>query len=65
MRARLRPREVPKLRCPACGEYESRIVRAEPDAAGVSYYRERRCELCGFIYQTEERIKSRVLDVAS
>jgi transcriptional regulator NrdR family protein len=66
-RRRARPREVPKLKCPACGEYESRVIRAEPTASGESYERERRCEWCRFIYVTEERIKKipAVLDIAS
>lgn len=63
---RSRPREVPKLKCPACGEFESLVVRGNPDTLGDSYDRERRCVWCGFIYQTEERIKkARPLDLAS
>jgi transcriptional regulator NrdR family protein len=54
---RLRSQDVPKLKCPACGEFESRIIRAQPDDVGECYERERRCRWCACIYTTEERVK--------
>lgn len=50
-------RAVPKLRCPSCGEFASRVIRSVPDNSGDVYERERRCEWCGFVYETEERVK--------
>lgn len=45
----------PKLRCPACGEYGSRVVDSRPSLTG-GVYRRRECLTCFQRYSTEESI---------
>jgi hypothetical protein len=59
--------DTPKLRCPTCGEYLSRVidtfVAGEADAPVIR--RRRRCEnrLCGATYATVERVVGPVASV--
>lgn len=43
---------TPKIPCPKCGEYESRVTNTRPSPTGV--YRRRECLQCGHRYSTEE-----------
>lgn len=45
---------APKLRCPSCGQYESRVVRTLEDPAGHCVPRQRECLWCGYRYKTRE-----------
>ena len=50
---------VPNFKCPACGEFNSRVVRPMPDNAGEVIARMRECLWCRFRFRTEERISPR------
>lgn len=49
------PRIIPKLRCPYCQEYVSRIIDSRPSSHD-SVIRIRRCITCGHQFSTEERL---------
>lgn len=49
-------KESLKLKCPACGEFTSRVINSRPDLFGTYIHRERICYHCGWTYVTHERV---------
>ena len=47
---------TPKIPCPFCGHYLSRVVEGDPSTVGT-FVRYRRCLNCSRRYPTEERLK--------
>lgn len=45
------------MRCPRCGERESRVVDSRGAPSGDAIRRRRQCEGCGFRFTTYERIE--------
>jgi len=48
---------TPKLECPHCGEWESRVTDARPSTDGIAFCRRRECLACGHRYTTDEKIR--------
>lgn len=58
--------DTPKLRCPACGEYLSRVTntRVIGTASDPTIYRRRECGQCGARFSTHERVVALVKKTA-
>jgi transcriptional regulator NrdR family protein len=50
----------PKLQCPYCGEYLSKVIDSRAALDGKSVCRRRRCEACRKTYGTAEVIDRRL-----
>lgn len=50
------PHSVPKLCCPSCAGFLSRVLESRPTPQGDAYRRSRKCLDCGTCYTTSERI---------
>ncbi len=45
---------TPKIACPECGGYGSRVINTRPLARMEGVYRRRKCRECGAKFSTEE-----------
>jgi len=50
-----KPQPVPKIPCPQCGEWDSKVRDGRPDPRGRGYRRKRVCQACGMQFITIER----------